>query len=72
MMKRGQLLARPPNVRDVLYPAATLVAVTVAARDITFNDPIAGWHHVDMALMRLGQTRRILLMIRDWYERSGN
>jgi len=32
-----------PNVRDALYPAATLVAVTVAARDITFNDPAAGW-----------------------------
>jgi hypothetical protein len=32
-----------PNVRDVLYPAATLVAVTVAGNDVTFNDPAAGW-----------------------------
>src|SRR5882672_4271260 len=32
-----------PNVRDALYPAATLVAVTVAAKSITFKDPAAGW-----------------------------
>src|ERR1700676_1926680 len=32
-----------PNIRDALYPAATLAAVTVAARDVTFNDPAAGW-----------------------------
>ena len=28
-----------PNGRDVLYPAATLVAVAVAGNTITFNDP---------------------------------
>jgi hypothetical protein len=38
-----------PNVRDVLYPAATLIAVTIApgavagTTDVTFNDPSAGW-----------------------------
>ena len=32
-----------PNVRDVLYPAATLVAVKVAQKKITFKDPDAGW-----------------------------
>jgi len=32
-----------PNGRDVLYPAATLVAVAVAGRDITFKDPPGGW-----------------------------
>jgi hypothetical protein len=32
-----------PQVRDVLYPAATLVAVTVAGNDITFKNPAGGW-----------------------------
>jgi hypothetical protein len=38
-----------PNVRDVLYPAATLIAVTVApgaaagTTYVTFNDPNPGW-----------------------------
>lgn len=31
-----------PNGRDVLYPAATLIAVAVNGADITFNDPASG------------------------------
>jgi hypothetical protein len=31
------------NGRDVLYPAATLVAVQVAGKDIIFNDPVGTW-----------------------------
>ena len=32
-----------PNVRDVLYPAATLVAVAVSGKKITFIDPAPDW-----------------------------
>ena len=32
-----------PNIRDVLYPSATLVAVAVSGSDVTFRDPAAGW-----------------------------
>jgi hypothetical protein len=31
------------NGRDLLYPAATLVAQSVAGNKITFNNPIPGW-----------------------------
>jgi hypothetical protein len=32
-----------PNRRDVLYPAATLVAVAVAGANVTFTDPVPPW-----------------------------